>query len=151
MILTTIMLLAMAAQTPPPASPEPFVRDLYQREKHPTKADEAAFSGHRGAEAIYSPALLALIRKDINDAKGEEGKLGIDPICICQDSLGSSLEKLQLTPHAPNRSDANVSLLFQGKEQIILTLHLLLTPAGWRVDDISSPDMPSLRKFLSTN
>ena len=152
LILITLISIAQAAATPPAPSPEQFVRNLYQREQHATKADEEAFTGHLGAEAIYSPSLLELIRKDIrNTPAGDIPRLEGDPICNCQDSAGLIVSNLQMTPPADGHSDAVIALRVAGSKQRKITLHLLLTPAGWRIDDISTKDLPSLRTYLALN
>ena len=63
-------------------SPETFVSTLIQHEQRASKADEEAQAGLHGAEAIYTPGLLALIRKDRHSTPaGYAGKLDWDPIC----------------------------------------------------------------------
>jgi len=151
-IAAILALLSVAQNHAPPAapqSPEAFVRALYDRERHPTRADIQAFSGHRGAESIYSPSLLALIRRDIRmTPKGDVGKLDFDPICGCQDSDGLAVAKLQVYTSSEGRSDVVVLLHFAGTDTQRITLRLLQANAGWRVDDIGTKDLPSLRKYL---
>jgi hypothetical protein len=144
----TLLLFQATVARPADATAESFVRDLYRREAHTTKADREAFAGHRGAEAIYSPSLLALIRRDARATpKGDVGKLDFDPVCSCQDSDGITLEALQIMPTDPSHGRAVVTLFPAGSNQRKVTLKLVLLPQGWRIDDMESNKTPSLRKY----
>jgi hypothetical protein len=131
-------------------SAEGFVRDLYHREAHETKADEEAFAGHRGADSIYSPSLLALIRRDVRTTpSGYVGKLDYDPICGCQDADGISVRSLRVVVSDKSNAKAIVNLSFPGEAQLSNTLKLVRTATGWRVDDVEGPDgAHSLRSRL---
>jgi hypothetical protein len=136
-----------------PANPsaEAFVRDLYQREAHLTRPDEEAFAGHKGGEAIYSPSLLSLMRRDKrNTPKGDVGKLDYDPICGCQDSDRLILEAIRIVSTDSSHVKAIVTL-FPGANQQQLTLKLVLSPQGWRVDDVEGPKgFLALRALLTS-
>jgi len=145
------LLQAAAVAVPTNGSAEAFVRQLYQREAHETRADEEAFSGHQGSEAIYSPSLLALIRRDLrNTPKGYVGKLDYDPICGCQDYDGMSVQTLKVVSTSQSTSRANVTLHFGGVQPQEITLMLVHLTAGWRVDNVDGPKgFQSLRKLLT--
>jgi Protein of unknown function (DUF3828) len=134
------------------SSAEAFVRNLYQREAHETNADEQAFAGYGGAEAIYSPSLLALIRQDIRRTpKGDIGKLDYDPICGCQDSDGIAVQALRLVPIDQSNARALVTLRFGGADQSEIALKLVRLPTGWRVDDVDgSKGFKPLRNLLAS-
>jgi hypothetical protein len=137
-----IPFILQTGSTPHPTSAgaEAFVRGLYQRETNESKANDGAFAGHAGADAIYSPSLLALIRRDIaRTPKGDVGKLDYDPICGCQDSDGISVQAIQVVAASESHTNALVALRFSGGSQQRLTLKLVYTTRGWRVDDVEGP------------
>jgi hypothetical protein len=136
-IAVGILQSAGASRNP---SAEAFVRHLYQREARETRADEDAFAGYKGAESIYSPSLLSLIRRDIRNAKGEVGLLDYDPICGCQDSEGLMVEALRIVATDASHVKTMVTIFPPGINQRQLTLNLVLLPQGWRVDDVEGPE-----------
>lgn len=148
------LVVSCSAQTfsPPSASnesAESFVRTIIQHEARGSKADEEAQAGERGAKAIYTPKLLALIRRDRNSTpRGYVGKLDWDPLCACQDTDGLTLSALKIVPTSSTSADVLLTLHFSEPKDEKITYHLLLTPAGWRIDDIGTKDVPSLRKLL---
>jgi hypothetical protein len=154
MILTAILALVSAAvqpaaQTPAPQTPEAFIQSLYVRERHPTRADGDAFAGQKGGEQIYSPSLLAIMRKSLRDTpKGDIPKLDGDPICDCQDSAGLTTSGLHASLTTPDHADVQLIIHLSGEKPRPITFHLLHIPAGWRIDDIATKDTPSLRKYL---
>ena len=101
--------------------------------------------------ASFSPGLAALIRLDRqNTPKGDVGALDFDPVCDCQDPDGLKLTDLGVTQTTPQKATAFVTLRYgSNPEQKHLQLKLLWTPAGWRIDDIASPEMASLRSLLA--
>jgi len=147
--LATAVLIAMncAAQTPH-ESPEGFIRTLIKTEAADLPAKEYAQAGRRRGEGIYTPTLLALIREDRRRAGGEVGNLDFDPICACQDNEGLHLQTLTIVSTSSSTADAIATLRFIGPQDPKITYHLVLTPSGWRINDISTNDIPSLRKLL---
>jgi uncharacterized protein DUF3828 len=103
--------------------------------------------------ATFTPGIIALIRADRqNTPKGYVGALDFDPICGCQDPDGLRVNQLKLVGAAPQRATAFVTLQFgSNPEQENLQLKLLWTLAGWRIDDITSPERLSLRRLLTPN
>jgi Protein of unknown function (DUF3828) len=152
-ILPAILALLSIAQSPPPPaaqSPEAFIQSLYVRERHPTRADGDAFAGQKGGEQIYSPSLLAIMRKSLHDTpKGDIPKLEGDPICDCQDSAGLTISGLHVTLATPDHADIQLIIHLSGEKPRPITFHLLHIPAGWRIDDIATKDTPSLRAYLT--
>lgn len=99
---------------------------------------------------FYTPELAGLIRADRHRHPGEICNLDFDPICACQDSGDPGelkIVSIQVTPSASARAKAMVSFTIAGEPRAV-TLSLVRTPAGWRIEDVSTVDMPSLRRLL---
>ncbi len=143
-LLAAPLLPGAPAATTPPVPPEPFVRALYAAYADPRDLGPL---GPR-APTIFSTSLLALIRADQGAARDGPGKLDGDPICDCQDPGGLRLLSVTLAP-GNTASAARVTARFRiMADPRSVTLHLVNTPNGWRVDDVSVPDDPSLRRTL---
>jgi hypothetical protein len=95
---------------------------------------------------VFAPSLVELIRADQKALKGEAGVLGMDPICACQDYDISSLQLL-FEARADKRLGATATFDNLGRSTVV---HLDLVPVGdqWRIDDIQTPGMDSLRRAL---
>jgi Protein of unknown function (DUF3828) len=149
--ICTLFILPCLGQTSAPfPTPESFVRTLIQHEQRASRADEEAQAGLRGAGAIYTSGLITLMRRDRNSTpRGDVGKLDFDPICNCQDPEALHLAALAVTNMDATHASALATLKFPTESQPrTVQFFLLLTAAGWRIDDISTADVPSLRKFL---
>ncbi|QYE33865.1 YbjP/YqhG family protein [Polymorphobacter sp. PAMC 29334] len=140
-LLAATMLLAapvLAAE----ATPTTFVTALYHAYDKPD-ADPLG----RGAGKVFSPSLLALVRA-ARAPNGEVGKLDFDPICACQDADG--LRLLSVTTKHVFGKNANVVSKFRiSATERVVDLTLIKTTAGWRVDDVSSAGVGSLRRLLA--
>jgi hypothetical protein len=78
------------------------------------------------------------------------GKLDGDPICDCQDPGNPGelkVKSIKLTATGQSKMQAEVLFTIVNESRSV-TLSLLETPAGWRIDDIATKDMPSLRTLL---
>jgi hypothetical protein len=96
--------------------------------------------------------LIGLIAEDQGLAHGEVGALDGDPLCDCQDDSGDSFTIGDARTDGPNgavvevvRHDHNV------KPPAPETIKIVLRQAygAWRIHDVGSPDMPSLRGYLA--
>ncbi len=131
-------------ETPPPvaaAGPEAFVRWVYGR-----YATNDTFDNH----TQYSPGLRALFARNTRLADGVTENNEIDELCQCQDWDHLHITSLDVSPVVARRTEAKVGFVNGGTHEA-LTLKLLLTPAGWRVDDVIHPKpdrSPSLRARL---
>jgi hypothetical protein len=139
------------AQQPPAvntAAATAFLRHLYGLYEHPpTPLGPDILVKH--PEQVFTPDLLALMRHDQRRAgPGNVGNLDYDPICVCQDNGGMHLTQLQVTPTSPTEATANVTLTFPEPATLHATLYLRLTLSGWRIYEISTRDVPSLRALL---
>jgi hypothetical protein len=136
----------LSAAAAPPIGPEPagaraFVEKLY-----------AAYRGKgpdylgRQAPRVFAPGLLALIRRDAAQAKGEVGFLDGDPICDCQDFGISRLHVNVRGAH--DRATADVRFHNLDADETI-RLDLVGVGGQWRIADIHTKDTPSLVQYLT--
>ncbi len=133
---------AMAA--PPETGAKLFVERLYQSYSEP---DSPPILGRR-ASTLFAPKLLAEIRADQTRHPGAVGKLDHDPICDCQDSDGLKPFQINVTELPDSRAEASVRFKL-GESVRALRLHLISTQGGWRIADVATQGMPSLRAFLA--
>ena len=120
-----------------------FVAGLYGAYAH----SEPDYLG-RQAQAVFSPRLLALIRRDARNAPvGEVPTLDGDPICDCQDADGLKATWVGVDRISPGRAVVRAELKFPDGREVI-TLDLVSVHGRWRVDDIHSPSTPSLVGLL---
>lgn len=118
---------------PPRASagPEAFVRWVYG---HYTPHNSTFDS-----QAAYSPGLKALFVRNARLLAGPDGGVGenndIDPVCQCQDWTTVRITDLKLGPVSAGQVPVGVTFE-DGSERQKLGLLLVLTTAGWRIDDI---------------
>lgn len=107
-------------------------------------------SGHMlPADQLYTPALAGLLRQSAAAAhKGDAPCMDGDPVLDCQDC--SPLTHLTVTVSDPvqGKADASAHYTVAGDERD-MKYTLVQTPRGWRIDDIRSSAMPSLRAYLA--
>jgi hypothetical protein len=103
-------------------------------------------------DKTFDPSLTALIQEDAKlTPKGDEGALDSNPFCDCQDADGMQTQFIvkSVTPEA---AVVVANLNFGGSRTDAVTYDLVKQPAGWRVHDISSSGIPSLRDlFVKSN
>jgi Protein of unknown function (DUF3828) len=123
------------------ASAQRFVEGLYGA----YRGDGPQYLG-RQAPKVFSPRLLALIRRDQALAHGEVGALDGDPICDCQD-WDIKAVRVAVTPAGAGRAKAVATFRNTG-DPVTIRLDLVATGQGWRVDNIHAKDTPDLVAFL---
>jgi hypothetical protein len=101
----------------------------------------------RGAEDLFAPGLLRLIREDRRLAQGEVGLLDHDPICSCQDTEGLTLAAIQVTPTGQRQAKAT-AIFVNGGHPVRVGFTLVQVSGDWRIQDIEERGMPSLSRFL---
>ena len=143
--LAAMLIMAGAARAQSLADARGFVADLYDAYAH----SEPDYLG-RQARRVFSPRLLALIRRDARDAHGEVGALDGDPICDCQDWGHTGVERLEVASRGAGHAVAQVRFRNQG-QTTDLTLDLVSVAGRWRIDDIHTKDTPSLVGYLQTH
>jgi len=133
-VALSLFLPALAFAAPPPsaaAGPEAYVRWVY-----------AQYTPHSdfNSERAYSPGLNALFRQNTRlngpDEVGENNDS--DEVCQCQDFDRIRVTALKVAPQGPDRAEAIVSFDNLGAHETV-TLELLRTPLGWRIDDVLHP------------
>ncbi len=86
------------------------------------------------------PGLRALFQ--LNTRLNGPGNIGenadSDEICQCQDEDHTKVESVVLKSDGPGRAAVRVGFVNGGAHEAV-TLKRLLTPAGWRVDDVIHP------------
>lgn len=131
-------------RTPP--APRTLVEQVYAAEFG--SSGKATIVG-KDAKSYYSPSLLNLVKQDQDRAgDGYVGYLDYDPLCSCQDSDGMSVKSIEMASQTGAKAIAKVTLHRSEPTTDTITLHLILLPQGWRIDDISTLNTPSLRKAL---
>jgi hypothetical protein len=99
---------------------------------------------------VFDQSLADLIDEDTRLAGGEVGALDGDPLCDCQDDSGNSFTV------GVARADGNGAVVevvrhdHNVKPPALETIKIVLKRSGsvWRIHDVGSPDMPSLRAYL---
>jgi hypothetical protein len=115
-IIKVILLLLFLVSAPMSRSALQFLSDIYANYNDSvSKFNPCDF----GADSIFSPELLYLIRFDQRYTKGEEGYMNWDPLCDCLNGRGLKLEGISLVDSLLYRIDLNFPY---GKKEIILVL-----------------------------
>ncbi len=146
-ILTFLILLGqpIVAASATSRDARTFILDLYRTY---SGSDRVSPLDPAMLDRTFSPPLSALIRTDQTQKPGNVGRLDTDPVCDCQDPDG--LKLLDVTVQTIGTGQAKAKVTFQlGMVIKAVRLRLLETGNGWRIDDVSSPDIHSLQDFLS--
>jgi hypothetical protein len=141
-------LLVSPAGAAEPAGARSFLVKLYAHypHRHGTPVFDAA---GKSAPLVFDPSLVTLIRDSERlTPQGDAPPLDGDPVCDCQDSDGMSTGIGAIRATGASAASARVDLKFAGGEGNRLDLDLVQSRGQWRVHDIHSKDMPSLRAFL---
>jgi Protein of unknown function (DUF3828) len=147
LVAALLSLATITAHAQTQAQAETFVRHIYSEYTTPPKHNSPDFL-NREMTLVFSPGLIRIIRTELRKTpKGEVGKIDGDPICNCQDWENLSIAKLDIAKTGETTAIANVSIKNMDATSSI-KLMLQWTPQGWRIDDISTADTPSYRKYL---
>jgi len=148
---TVAPVLCMALLTAPGAASaqdisaaQAFVLKLYRAYKHGPGPDYLG----RQAKTVFSPALLALMRRETAlTPKGDVGALDGDPFCDCQDY---TITRVTVAVAAQGKDRARADVHFRNFDKpTAVTLDLISVKGSWRVDDLHPADLPSLSKLLT--
>lgn len=136
--------LFAAASAKTTIGPQTFVAQLYQRA---TRDPHFSYASPR----ILTADLFDLVQRDANSGK-KIGAMAYDPICQCRDNDGLSAQIISITVSG-DRAIAQVMLRFDAMPSPPpqrVTLLLTRTPlVGWKVADIRTSRIPSLRALLT--
>ena len=142
-VVALVLAGGAAVRAMPP--PQSFVAGVYAAYARQPTADPLGDD----AGSVFTPSLLALIRAD-QRFDGEAGKLDYDPLCDCQDADG--LRLLAVDAGRATAGRVHVTSRFRISATVrTVDLTLAWTPQGWRIDDVTTARMKSLRRFLSGN
>jgi hypothetical protein len=132
---------AAASPAPDTASAEAMIRKIYAA---------YATDGGKGIE-LSDPAYFtgSLVEQNLAYQKREreydgEGMIDADPLCQCQDFQGLAVTALTMVPTGAGTMDAKATIkpIKDDPEISHLTLKLVKTAVGWRIDDLV-PDDPT--------
>lgn len=99
----------------------------------------------KGGEAFFTPAFLKLLQADHTGAQ----TLNYDPFCACTEPHKTALSGSSVELQTPTLAIAQVMVLEANGERNKLRLVLVWTADGWRIDDVSTKETPSLRATLA--
>lgn len=128
-----------------PADPKAFLTSLYAH----YDGTQSNFSPFDSPSDYFDPELLSLMDASNRATPEDEvGPLDGDPICDCQD-YGKLRADIAIKSNIDNSAEAEVTLHDKGvAKQKVLTYKLTQIGGKWRIHDIGSKDMPSLRRLL---
>jgi hypothetical protein len=127
-----------------PVDPKAFLTSLYAH----YDGSQSNFSPFDAPGDYFDPQLLALM--DANDRAtpdDEVGALDGDPICDCQDYQKLRAD-ITVTSVKDDTAEAEVKLRDAGAKPKLMTYKLAQVGGKWRIHDIGTKDMPSLRRLL---
>jgi hypothetical protein len=142
-VLALVTLTTLGSQTAfaqDTTSAKGFLKTLY-----------AAYTPHGEPPALdanASPALLQLLKEDEQLLQGDEGALGSDPVCECQDwgNLKTTDIKVEMSGH--DKANATVSFSNFHKPHKV-RFELAWDHGAWRIDDITGDTYPQgIREIL---
>ncbi|WP_374439705.1 hypothetical protein [Pseudomonas panipatensis] len=147
--LLLLCLLGSSALPAPVPAAEPsndierFVRALYLN--YQAKGKPVRLNDPR-ADTLITADLRAVIGGNAKALNGAAGLLDTDPLCACRQH-DLSVEQLSISMNGEKRASVSVTFINQGWRRTT-RLSLAKTRAGWRIDDVAQPNMPSLRRAL---
>ena len=77
----------------------------------------------------------------------EDVKKKGDPLCGCPARL--TFSELSVSQANSNRAEVSALLNLEPQGKSKVSWHLVMTSEGWRVDDVTTPDFPSLKAKMS--
>jgi len=102
-------------------------------------------------EQLYTPRLASLLRHmfEVARRRNEIPCIDGEPLLDCQECSPLRILRMTVDSRIPGRADAFAQLDVAGyRRQQHYSLEL--TDRGWRIDDIGSKTMPSLRAHLAS-
>ncbi len=149
LLVATFTCASVAAFGQTEKQAEDFVRQTFQRYET-MRAKGPDYTG-KLAPLVFTPSLIQLIRRDQKGHPGEIGKLDADPICDCQDWNHLTVSTFEFVKESA--TNATVSFIVRDSAEGAYSLprtrwHLVWLTTGWKIDDLETRGIPSLRKFL---
>jgi hypothetical protein len=115
------------------ANAEQFVRGLYA--EYTDKGD-----GPKRTDSTFAPELNSVMKRSKVQLDG-------DPICVCQDWENLEVKSVVVSPTGPSTVTATASFT-NFNEQYVVRFDLVLIGGSWRIADIHSQEISSLKKYL---
>lgn len=100
-------------------------------------------------ESVFAPELAAALREHsrLEGARGEAW-LDYDPLCQCQDPVGLRETIRSINRQSDTRATVAIDLLLPtgpgSSNRESVQLQLLMTPNGWRIEDVLETGQPNL-------
>jgi hypothetical protein len=147
-----VLLLSSPASSATVADARAFLVKLYAH--YPTPSHRTGFDPTgKSASAVFDPAMVALLNEDRRLTQpGDEGALEADPLCDCQDDGGLKVDIEPIRSLGPLHASATIDLHFTAERPPLtrkIVLDLVDVQGQWRIHEISSKDLPSLRDLLT--
>ena len=132
---------AAGADISPVETLRSYYADIYRADSRESSLDKP--------ERIYAEPLLQLIHQEQRRqaTSGELGELSADPLCSCQDPSAVELKTIRPLSFRKHIQRIQVELNVSGQKELI-TLHLVQQSEAWKVVDVSTRDIPSLKQRL---
>ena len=127
-----------------------FVAYLYRHYPRPPNDGSYDPTGEI-APRVFDAPMVALLRRDQQQAAARGGVLDGDPICDCQDDRGLAWEIRSVRLTGSGRAVAVIRLTFSAPAKpavVDVQLSLVFTRGGWRIHDLACGDTPSLRDMF---
>ncbi len=143
-------LLACLVLGPPARSQDVESAKVFVQQVYGDYANRDTRHQEQRQAKFYTAELYRLILADRTGHPGDIGNLEGDPICDCQDPGRPGelkVQTVQIAATGSDRAKAQVAFVI-GKQRRQATLSLRYAASGWKIDDISTKDMPSLRVLL---
>jgi len=133
---------AGVAQTPSDA--RQFLETVYAQYT-PSGTPTAMYDAK--AASVLSPSLFRLVQENAKVLQGDVGILDADPVCVCQDYDTIHVARIDVQSDGERRANASVTFSNLQSRQTV-RFKLVAVGHAWRIDDIGSADVPSLRAAL---
>jgi hypothetical protein len=148
-VMACAVVLGSPARAADVAGARIFLTRLYAR--YPARSGARPFDPlGQSAAAVFDPSFVALLREDARlTPAGDVGAIDWDPICGCQDDEGMTARIGAIRPAGAAAATALVDVRFPGvKTADRIELDLIVDRGQWRIHDIRTRDVPSLRADL---
>jgi hypothetical protein len=145
-IASLLLAAAPATAAPVPAPDETAIRAFLGRLYQTYQNNDPRKNWHRvmGEANVFAPSTVKLLAENTRLLRGEEGAIGADIFCACQDYDSSlRLASVSLKPLSAQRINAAVVIKNYGQKT--LNIQFEKTVAGWRVYDVELPQQGMLR------
>ena len=134
----------IAVSDPPEKQVRQFVEELYSRRARPGRR---SYPGPALPD-VFTTSLVKLLTENRKLLNGDLGALDFDPFCQCQDDGGLKATIRKVSLYGIENATVDVDLLFPGGSRDSVRLALEEEQNHWRVRDVQSKKMESMRNAL---